>query len=69
MKITTSTTHTILFSVRAFWDEEGGMGTERFGAKCNSLEEAIHTLELARASGLRSDWVIVADVTTVVNKK
>lgn len=64
MKITTSTTHEIKFSVEAFWSEEGGMGQDSFGTESQTIADALHTLELARAHDPKQLWVIVGKVKT-----
>ena len=61
MKITKKAIYEVSFTIEAFWDEEGGMGTDCFGPTVYTLEEAIHTLELAMASS-KDDWVIVGKV-------
>lgn len=64
MDIKTTTTYNITFSVRAFWNEEGGMGEDWFGKPVSELPEAIHLLELARVSQPNEDWIIACDVKT-----
>lgn len=49
MSITTEIKTTITFKVEAFWNEEGGMGSDSFGGDYNTLEEAIFALHLAKA--------------------
>ena len=43
MKLSVTTSHTVQFSVEAFWSEEGGMGHDSYGTPQNTLEEAIRT--------------------------
>jgi len=65
MNLTTKTSHVITFTVEAFWNEEGGMGSDTFGEPTGELPVAVRTLELARISGgipKGVEWVIVADV-------
>ena len=65
MKITTSTSHNIIFTVEAFWDEEGGMGQDQYGDEVQELPEAIKLLELARVAKPKEKWLIVCHVETV----
>jgi hypothetical protein len=70
MNIKTTTSHEIKFTVEAFWDEEGGMGTDQFGGEVDALAEAVKLLELAKVSGKLSkglEWVIVGYVKTNVS--
>jgi hypothetical protein len=64
MKIQVTTSHTITFTVEAFWNEEGGMGQDQFGGEVKELAEAIRLLEMAKAHNAEPDWVIVARVKT-----
>jgi hypothetical protein len=64
--ITTTTTHDLVFKVEAFWDEEGGMGTDSYGGPVKELSDAVHLLELARASQPKMDWIITIEVKTKV---
>ena len=71
MKIETKTTHVLTFAVEAFWNEEGGMGSDSFGDTYSDLPAAIHALELARAAEVKRnkhdvqrDWIITIDVKT-----
>jgi len=73
MKLTKKATYIISFQVEAFWNEEGGMGSSTFGPTTNTLEDAIHQLELARSTDQvdkstygDTPWVIVCYVTTEV---
>ena len=69
MKIVVKTSHVLVFTIEAFWHEEGGMGHEVFGTPQNTLEDAVYQLELAKAfETLDTDWVIVVKVKTKVNK-
>ena len=65
MKITKKAAYYIAFTVEAFWPEEGGMGHETFGEIVDTIEEAVHLLEIARITGmadLKANWVIVGHV-------
>jgi hypothetical protein len=64
MKITTTTSHDISFSVEAFWHEERGMGNHRFGGFVKELPDALRLLELAKATTHEEfkKWVIVGTV-------
>ena len=64
MILKSTTSHTITFTVEAFWSEEGGMGSDSFGGECSDLVQAVHQLELARAHNAKTDWVIVGKVKT-----
>ena len=64
MKLSVTTSHTVQFSVEAFWSEEGGMGHDSYGTPQNTLEEAIRLLDLVRSKDDKTPWVIVAHVTT-----
>lgn len=63
-KITTE--HKITFQVKAFWNEEGGMGEEEFGPVVNDLPDAVQNLMLAKISKPKEPWIIVAEVITSV---
>lgn len=66
MNLKTTTSHTVSFTVEAFWSEEGGMGQDRYGEAVQELPQAIRLLELARVAQPKTDWVIVGKVTTTV---
>ena len=68
MQISVTTTHELVFAVEAFWHEEGGMGSDKFGERVATLEEAITLLQAARASR-KEDWIITINVTTKSSKK
>lgn len=69
MKLTQTTEHEITFTVESFWSEEGGMGQNEYGKQVNTLEEAIHLLELARvARSTNTEWIIVGRVATKIKK-
>lgn len=70
MQIIKTTSYEIKFQVRAFWNEEGGMGEEGFGDITDTIEEAIYILELAKRteSFKNMPWIITCDVK-VQNKK
>lgn len=68
MRVAINVVHECTFSVQYFEATEGGMDTRIFGDPCNGLPQALHTLELARASAGKHDWVIVVEVTTIVNE-
>lgn len=67
MKIKTTTTHTLTFSVRYFAPTEGGMDSDGFGEPCGDIGAAITLLAAAKATYPRNDWVIVIDVHTDVS--
>jgi hypothetical protein len=67
MTIKKTTTHTVSFTVEAFWNEEGGMGHAQHGDTKTELVEVIQLLELARIADPNTDWTIVCDVTTTVS--
>ena len=67
MTIKTTTSHNLIFSVEAFWNEEGGMGHEQYGKDVKELTEALHLLELARVAQSAYDWAIVCRVETKVS--
>ena len=69
MKLTTTTTHEITFSVCYFEDTEGGMNSDSFGKSVNELAEAIELLGIAKAQDPSKNWVIVADVETKISAK
>lgn len=62
MKIKTTTTHTVKFTVEYFEPNEGGMDSDQFGKEHDAIEEAIVTLELAKIAHPQTDWVIVGRV-------
>ena len=66
MNIKTTTSHTIAFTVEAFWSEDGGMGQDQYGEAVQELSEAIRLLELARVATPDYDWKIVGEVKTTV---
>lgn len=72
MNVTTTTTHAITFSVIWTLNTEGGMDSGEFtGGHPRSLEEAMHMLEIAKASDSptdRHDWHIRIDAETKVTK-
>jgi hypothetical protein len=73
MQITTTTNHAIAFTIEAFWDEEGGMGRSQFGDSTQTLEEAVHLLEVARTQKKTllpdgAEWVIVGNVYSTTTK-
>lgn len=68
MEITKTTTHNVVFSVEYFENSEGGMDWDDFGSDVETLEEAIHLLDLAKSTNREEDWVIVCRVETT-NKK
>lgn len=67
MKLQTTTSHTISFTVEAFWNEEGGMGQDQYGEAVDTLQQAVRLLELARVKDPKTNWVIVCDVKTTVS--
>jgi hypothetical protein len=66
MNIKTTTSHTISFTVEAFWSEEGGMGQDQYGEPVQELPQALRLLELAQVAQSKTNWVIVASVKTQV---
>ena len=68
MKITTTVVHTVMFSVQAFWSEEGGMGHGAFGTVCETLIEALVQLDLAITKENDKDWVVVCDVSKQIQQ-
>ena len=69
MKLTTTVTHDIDFTVSYFEHAEGGMNSDTFGKTVNDLPSAVRLLELAKVQHPENDWVIVADVSTQVGGK
>lgn len=61
MELSTNITHTITFSIQAFWNEEGGMGQDTFGEDCGSLNEAVVLLDLAQIKEPKLDWIITCN--------
>ena len=68
MRISTTIVHTVTFSVRAFWSEEGGMGQDSFGPSCDTLIEALVHLDLANAQDPKTDWLIVCSTAKQVQQ-
>jgi len=68
MKISITTTHELVFAVEAFWNEEGGMGSEQFGENVATLEEALTLLQAARAHNAENNWIITINVSTKSNR-
>jgi len=66
MKIKTIKTHDISFHVKAFWNEESGMGEDSYGKVVHELHEAIEILELAKISDPKTDWIVVCYVDTKI---
>lgn len=64
MKLSTTTHHAVTFTVKAFWPEEGGMGSDQYGESVQELAQAIRLLELARVAQPKTDWKIVGEVKT-----
>jgi hypothetical protein len=69
VKLTTTVTHDIDFTVCYFERTEGGMDYNTFGKTVNDLPSAIRILELAKALSPEHGWKIVADVTTQLGSK
>lgn len=67
MNISITTSHTVVFTVQAFWDEEGGMGQDQYGKGVSELADAIRMVDLARIADPKREWVIVGTVTTSVD--
>lgn len=66
MKIKTTKTHTLTFSVRYFEETEGGMASEGFGKDCFDIGRAVSLLELAKAERPEHKWLIACEVQTEV---
>ena len=66
MEIKKTTSYKVTFSVESFTQTEGGMDHNEFGKPVNTLEEAIHLLELAEATqpagDYQANWIITVDV-------
>lgn len=67
MNITTKVSHTVTFTIEAFWNEEGGMGHDQLGGTFDDLTGAIRGLEIARLTQSTTEWVIVCRVKTQVS--
>ncbi len=59
MKIQTTTTHEVTFTIESFWHEEGGMGHDQSGGDYNDLPQALRALELVHGQSKHPEWVIV----------
>ena len=75
MIVEKTTKHKAIFTVEMYWSEEDGMGTEQFGNEVDTIEEAIHLLEVANASQSQNEtanfgyeWIIVCRVTIMITK-
>lgn len=68
MKISKTVNYEVLFHVKEYQETEGGMIVTTFQSNIDSLEKAIHFLELARASN-KNDWIIEVEVKTLINGK
>ena len=72
MKISKSTSYDIKFKVEYFEPQEGGMDNEQFGDTVDTLEEALHLLDLAKAQQTHpkdlSEWIITCEVKRSFNK-
>ncbi len=69
MRLTTTVTHEIDFTVSYFEATEGGMDHDTFGKAVKDMPAAVHLLELAQVQHPGHDWVIVAEVSTQVGGK
>lgn len=67
MEIKKTTSHSITFTIEAFWDEQGGMGTDQYGESVGELHQAVHLLELAKVAKPKTDWKIIGTVKTSTN--
>lgn len=68
MKTSHTVEHEIKFSVQYFYNQEGGMGNDKFGKSVDTLNEALHLITVANIERPSEDWVIVGEVTTTVKK-
>ncbi len=66
MKLSTTKTHDITFTVEYFQGTEGGMDSEQYGEEMATIQEAVALLELAQIARKDEDWVIVARVKTSI---
>lgn len=71
MKITKKATYKITFAVDYFEATEGGMDYYQYGKNVNTLEEAIHLLELAKTDRMEGDrdWIITCNVEKAISGK
>lgn len=63
MKLTTTTTYELAFSVEVFNQTEGGMDHRVFGQPKQTIQEALTGLEIANAMEPSEDWIIVVQAT------
>ena len=69
MRITKKVTYDIKYRVMSFMNTEGGMDTDSYGDIVDTLEEALHLLEMARVSRNRDyDWMIIIEDTRVITE-
>jgi hypothetical protein len=61
MKISNTINYNLTFKVEAFWDEEGGMGTEQYGASVSELTDALRILESAKNTQPKLPWIITIE--------
>lgn len=64
MKYKITNEYEITYSVEYFLNTEGGMDTEGWTDGLESLQEAVHSLEMAEASRPNFDWIITVQVKT-----
>lgn len=69
MKIITTTTTTITFSVACYTGSKGGMNVTYFGEEVFTIEEALEVYQRAKISDRLAPWVIVGVVETSTDKK
>lgn len=67
MNITFKVSHQVIFQVRCYYPEEGGMNTSIGGPIRQELSEALHDLELIRVKDPEGDWIIACEVETKVS--
>lgn len=68
MKINIQSSYNITFGVQAFWNEEGGMGSDSFGKQCDNIQTALVQLELAQVAEPNVEWIIVCGVEKQVSE-
>lgn len=69
MKLVTTVTHDIEFTIEYFEATDGGMDSDQFGEPLKDLNNAVHALELARSAHPKVDWVIVGRAKTLTTGK
>lgn len=69
MKLITTVSHDIKFTVEYFEPTEGGMDNDTYGKPVDAVAAAIRLLELAKEAHPNYEWVIVGHVTTQTSGK